>query len=73
MLAAVAVAATAGMMILSMLLGKAGKRSKAKDTAYECGVIPVGNPRPRLSMRFYLVAMLFILFDIEVVDRKSVV
>ncbi len=67
MLGAVAVAATAGMMILSMVLGKLGKRSKAKDTAYECGMIPVGNPNPRLSMRFYLVAMLFILFDIEVV------
>jgi NADH-quinone oxidoreductase subunit A len=48
-------------------LGRVAPRSKAKDTAYECGIVPVGESSPRLSMRFYLVAMLFILFDIEVV------
>ncbi|HEU0039850.1 MAG TPA: NADH-quinone oxidoreductase subunit A, partial [Verrucomicrobiae bacterium] len=48
-------------------LGKRGQRSAIKDTAYECGMIPVGQGGSRLSVRFYLVAMLFILFDIEVV------
>lgn len=67
MLAALAVVATAGMMIASLVLGRVAPRSKAKDTAYECGIVPVGESSPRLSMRFYLVAMLFILFDIEVV------
>src|SRR5206468_9625901 len=38
-----------------------------KDTAYECGMLPVGEGSTRLSVKFYLVAMLFILFDIEVV------
>ena len=67
MLFALAVAATAGMIVLSTLLGKRGGRSKIKDTAYECGMIPVGEGSTRLSVKFYLVAMLFILFDIEVV------
>ena len=38
-----------------------------KDTAYECGMLPIGEGNTRLSVKFYLVAMLFILFDIEVV------
>src|SRR6266436_767736 len=56
-----------GMLVLSVLLGKKGKRSPIKDTAYECGMLPVGEGNARLSVKFYLVAMLFILFDIEVV------
>ena len=44
-----------------------GKRSKIKDTAYECGMIPIGEGSTRMSVKFYLVAMMFILFDIEVV------
>ena len=67
MLLVVAVAFTAGMLGLSVLLGKRGARGRAKDTAYECGMIPVGEGSARMSIRFYLVAMLFILFDIEVV------
>jgi NADH-quinone oxidoreductase subunit A len=39
----------------------------AKESAYECGVDPVGNARGRFSVKFYLVAVLFILFDIEAV------
>lgn len=67
MLLVLAVVATGGMIALSTLLGKRGGRSKIKDTAYECGMIPVGEGSTRLSVKFYLVAMLFILFDIEVV------
>jgi len=54
-------------MGLNLLLGRAGKRNSNKDAAYECGVIPEPGPQPRFSVKFYLVAMLFILFDIEVV------
>ena len=43
------------------------KRNKAKDMAYECGANPIGDNTPRFSVKFHLVAMLFILFDIEVV------
>lgn len=67
MLLVLAITATGGMIIVSTLLGKRGTTSKIKDTAYECGMIPVGEGSTRLSVKFYLVAMLFILFDIEVV------
>jgi NADH-quinone oxidoreductase subunit A len=63
----VAVLFAAGTLVASALLGKRGKDSKIKDTAYECGMLPVGDGSTRLSVKFYLVAMLFILFDIEVV------
>jgi NADH-quinone oxidoreductase subunit A len=67
LLVMLAVGITAVMLGLSHLLGKAARRSKIKDTAYECGMPPVGEGTPRLAVKFYLVAMLFILFDIEVV------
>ena len=67
LLGLVAVAFAGGTLVVSVLLGTRGTRSKIKDTAYECGMIPVGEGNTRLSVKFYLVAMLFILFDIEVV------
>ena len=67
MLGCLAVLFTGGMLVGSVMLGKAAKRSKIKDTAYECGMLPIGEASTRLSVKFYLVAMLFILFDIEVV------
>jgi NADH-quinone oxidoreductase subunit A len=67
MLGLLAVAFSFGMLFLSVLLGKKGKRTPIKDTAYECGMLPIGEGNTRLSVKFYLVAMLFILFDIEVV------
>lgn len=67
MLGGLAVAFSFGMLIFSVLIGKKGKRTPIKDTPYECGMLPVGEGAPRLSVKFYLVAMLFILFDIEVV------
>jgi NADH-quinone oxidoreductase subunit A len=51
----------------SVALGKRGRRTRAKDTAYECGKDPIGPTHSLFSIKFYLVAMLFILFDIEVV------
>jgi len=67
MLGVLAVVFSFGMLVMSVVLGKKGRRPPVKDTAYECGMIPVGEGSTRLSVRFYLVAMLFILFDIEVV------
>src|SRR5438552_18741656 len=67
MLGILAVVFSFAMLILSVLLGKKGKRTPIKDTPYECGMLPVGEGNTRLSVKFYLVAMLFILFDIEVV------
>jgi NADH-quinone oxidoreductase subunit A len=66
-LGTVAVAFAGGTLLASVLVGKRGKDSRIKDTAYECGMLPVGDGNTRLSVKFYLVAMLFILFDIEVV------
>jgi NADH-quinone oxidoreductase subunit A len=54
-------------LVVSILVGKTGKRTRAKDMAYECGMIPKGERLPRFSVKFYLVAMLFILFDLEIV------
>jgi NADH-quinone oxidoreductase subunit A len=67
MLGLVAIAFAFGTLGVSVLLGAKGKRSKIKDTAYECGMLPIGEGSTRMSVKFYLVAMLFILFDIEVV------
>jgi NADH-quinone oxidoreductase subunit A len=67
MLGALAVLFSFGMLVGSVIVGKKGKRTPIKDTAYECGMLPVGEGSTRLSVKFYLVAMLFILFDIEVV------
>jgi NADH-quinone oxidoreductase subunit A len=67
MLAVLAIAFAFGTLILSVIVGKKGRRSRIKDTAYECGMLPVGEGSARLSVKFYLVAMLFILFDVEVV------
>jgi NADH-quinone oxidoreductase subunit A len=67
MLGLLAVVFSAGMLIFSVIAGKRGKRKPIKDTAYECGMLPIGPGNTRLSVKFYLVAMLFILFDIEVV------
>ena len=67
MLAGVAAAFAGGTLVASVLAGKVGRRNVVKDTPYECGMLPVGEANSRLSVKFYLVAMLFILFDIEVV------
>jgi NADH-quinone oxidoreductase subunit A len=62
-----AIGFAAGVLVLSVLVGFRGKHTHAKDTAYECGKDPIGDGGARFSVKFYLVAMLFILFDIEVV------
>jgi NADH-quinone oxidoreductase subunit A len=67
MLGVLAVVFSFGMLVMSVVMGKRGRRTRVKDTPYECGMVPVGEGSARLSVKFYLVAMLFILFDIEVV------
>jgi NADH-quinone oxidoreductase subunit A len=63
----VAIGFAASALLVSILVGKTGKRSALKDSPYECGMVPQGAGQPRFSVRFYLVAMLFILFDLEIV------
>ena len=62
----IAIAVAAGLIGASTLLGKRG-RSPLKDTPYESGMAAVGSARERFSVKFYLVGMIFILFDIEAV------
>src|SRR5262244_4436534 len=64
--ALIAMALAAGLLSVSYLLGKKVK-NKVKDTPYESGIVPTGDARQRFSVKFYLVAMLFILFDIEAI------
>lgn len=72
MLFLLAVGFAFGMLLVSHLLGRWLNKWRAKETAiknsaYECGMLPIGEGNTRMSVKFYLVAMLFILFDIEVV------
>ena len=76
LLALVVITFAVGSMVASKLAGwffsarrarALGRHTPTKDTPYECGMLPVGDGSSRLSVKFYLVAMLFILFDIEVV------
>src|ERR1700682_4138632 len=64
--ALIAMALAAGLLTVSYLLRKRVK-NKIKDTPYESGITPTGDARQRFSVKFYLVGMLFILFDIEAI------
>jgi NADH-quinone oxidoreductase subunit A len=61
-----AIAVAVGLVGAGVLIGKRVK-NRVKDTPYECGFTPVGSARERFSVKYYLVAMLFILFDIEAI------
>ena len=63
---AVAVGFAAFALTVAWLLGPA-KPDRSKVSSYECGVPPVGSARERFSIRFYVIAMLFIIFDLETV------
>src|SRR5215470_3787298 len=64
--ALIAMALAAGLLTVSYLLGKK-VRNRVKDMPYESGITPTGDARERFSVKFYLVGMLFILFDIEAI------
>jgi NADH-quinone oxidoreductase subunit A len=63
---AIAVLVAGGLVTLSALLGK-HVRDRVKESPYECGIAPTGTARERFSVKFYLVGIVFILFDIEAV------
>jgi NADH-quinone oxidoreductase subunit A len=62
----IAIAVAGAMIGLSALIGRR-VRDPIKSSPYESGMTPVGNARERFSVKFYLVAMVFILFDIEAI------
>ncbi|MCK4301727.1 MAG: NADH-quinone oxidoreductase subunit A [candidate division Zixibacteria bacterium] len=54
------------LLLMSVLLGRKTRLGKKRDP-YECGITPVGTTKDPVPVKFYLVAVLFILFDIEIV------
>ena|SRR5271154_4615158 len=62
----IAVFLASAISALSVLVGWR-RPSRAKQQAYECGMVPTGDARQPFSVRFYLVAMVFILFDVEAI------
>ncbi|HET6232543.1 MAG TPA: NADH-quinone oxidoreductase subunit A [Longimicrobiaceae bacterium] len=63
---ALSVAQAIGMVILSTVLSP-GRATKVKGSPYESGMVPLGSTRERFSVKFYVVAILFIVFDVETV------
>jgi len=63
----VAIVFAAATLVVSTITSKKAKPNPSKDTPYECGLPPISDAHARFSVKFHLVAMLFILFDIEVV------
>jgi NADH-quinone oxidoreductase subunit A len=65
---AVLAAGVTGLVIgMSVLLGQRAKHTAIKDSAYECGVPSEGVVHTRFSVKFYVTALLFMLFDLEIV------
>jgi NADH-quinone oxidoreductase subunit A len=62
----IAMVLAAALITISYMFGKR-IRNRVKDMPYESGIVPTGDARQRFSVKFYLVAMLFILFDIEAI------
>ncbi|HEX5872903.1 MAG TPA: NADH-quinone oxidoreductase subunit A [Longimicrobium sp.] len=60
------VAQAIGMVVLSQVLSP-GRATKSKSSPYESGMTPLGSTRERFSVKFYVVAILFIVFDVETV------
>jgi NADH-quinone oxidoreductase subunit A len=63
---AIALLVATALIAISALIGKR-VYDRVKDSPYECGIVPTGSARERFSVKFYLVAIVFILFDIEAV------
>lgn len=61
-----AIGLASAIVLLSWIIGYR-KPTRAKMSPYECGMTPIGDARGRFSVKFYMVAMLFILFDVEAI------
>jgi NADH-quinone oxidoreductase subunit A len=59
--------AFAGLSLVASRLLAPNRRTAAKEAPYECGIVPAHEPPQRFPVRFYLVAMIFIIFDIEII------
>jgi NADH-quinone oxidoreductase subunit A len=63
----IALSVAIGILLASHAFGQRARKNKIKDTAYECGLLPQGKTPSRFCIKFYAVAMLFIIFDVEIV------
>ena len=66
LLLVIAIGFTVGNLALSLLIGPS-RSGPGKETTYESGMVPVGDTRQRFNVRFYIVAMIFLVFDVEIV------
>jgi NADH-quinone oxidoreductase subunit A len=55
------------IVVFSSRMGPRTRRLSVGDSPYECGLVPTGDARQRVNVKFFLIAMLFILFDVEIV------
>ena len=65
--AVLAAGITAAVIVASVLLGQRTKHTRIKDSAYECGIRSDGVAQARFSVKFFVTALLFMLFDLEIV------
>ena len=66
LLIVIAVGFAAGNIILSIIVGPR-RTGPGKEQTYESGMVPIGDTRKRFNVRFYIVAMIFLVFDVEIV------
>src|SRR5687768_371213 len=66
LLLVIAIGFTVANLALSLLIGPR-RSGPGKETTYESGMVPVGDTRQRFNVRFYIVAMIFLVFDVEIV------
>jgi NADH-quinone oxidoreductase subunit A len=66
LLIVIAVGFAVGNVVISILIGPS-KTGPGKETTYESGMVPVGDARRRFNVRFYIVAMIFLVFDVEII------
>ncbi len=62
----IAIGFAAGNLVLSLLIGPS-RTGPGKETTYESGMMPIGDARKRFNVRFYIVAMIFLVIDVEIV------
>ena len=66
LLLVIAIGFGVGNLVISLIIGPS-RSGPGKETTYESGMVPVGDTRQRFNVRFYIVAMIFLVFDVEIV------
>jgi NADH-quinone oxidoreductase subunit A len=66
-LSLLALLAVGGILLVNSLLGPKNKNSERKSMPFECGVTPFRLPEGRYTIKFYVIAMLFVVFDVEII------